>query len=270
KDYGILTKSYQKGFYPNFLQKLYFNEIESENISEKIRLLYVAMTRAINKIVLVLDYDESFLEKKHKILSFKHLLYQTIKIDENMIEEFKVPSLVNQKKAMNVCEEVIEFKRFDFAYEKWEKVRYSKAMIDFLDDDVIKMIDKGNEYHQLLEIVDFYDIEKSIKDFPNNLKQAIRHLLNQPLFTELKNPKFYQEYEFYQEKNNRVLRGIIDLLIITDDEVITLDYKLKNIDDEAYIKQLKGYYDFLKEKINKPIKLFLYSLLDNELKEVIL
>jgi ATP-dependent helicase/nuclease subunit A len=270
KDYGILTKSYQEGFYPNFLQKLYFNEVESENVSEKVRLLYVAMTRAINKIVLVLDYDESFLEKKHKILSFKHLLYQTIKIDENMIEEFKIPSLVNQKKALNVSEEVIEFKRFDFSYEKLVKVRYSKAMTNFLDDDAIKMIDKGNEYHQLLEIVDFNDLENSIKDFPNNLKQAIKNLVNQPLFTELKNPKFYQEYEFYQEKENRVLRGIIDLLIIAEDRVITLDYKLKNIDDEAYVKQLKGYYDFLKEKIDKPIKLFLYSLFDNELKEVIL
>ncbi|MDY0024022.1 MAG: UvrD-helicase domain-containing protein, partial [Candidatus Izemoplasmatales bacterium] len=42
KEYGILTKAYNDGFYENFLRKLYFRKDDEEDLSERIRLLYVA------------------------------------------------------------------------------------------------------------------------------------------------------------------------------------------------------------------------------------
>jgi ATP-dependent exoDNAse (exonuclease V) beta subunit len=95
-------------------------------------------------------------------------------------------------------------------------------------------------------------------------------LINTDLFKGLIKPKFYQEYEFYQETEKANYRGVIDLLIIDQNMVYALDYKLKNIEDLGYRKQLIGYYEYLKDKVDKPIKLFLYSLHDELLKEVIL
>ena len=45
--------------------------------------------------------------------------------------------------------------------------------------------------------------------------------------------------------------------------------KLKNIDNEAYDKQLIGYRKYIQEKTKKPVKCYLYSLLDEKYREVI-
>ena len=62
--------------------------------------------------------------------------------------------------------------------------------------------------------------------------------------------------------------GIIDLLIENDEEVIIIDYKLNNIVDDAYKKQLLGYKDMIKNKTAKPIKTYLYSIIQEEFKEI--
>jgi hypothetical protein len=53
-------------------------------------------------------------------------------------------------------------------------------------------------------------------------------------------------------------------------KIVALDYKLKNIEDSAYKRQLMGYYNYLKTKSDKPVQLFLYSLTDRVLKEIVL
>ena len=53
-----------------------------------------------------------------------------------------------------------------------------------------------------------------------------------------------------------------------DNKIIIIDYKLKSIEDDAYIKQLKVYYDYVSSISNKEIKLYLYSILDEKLKEI--
>ena len=42
----------------------------------------------------------------------------------------------------------------------------------------------------------------------------------------------------------------------------------KNIDDENYIKQLRVYYDYVKSISDKKVYLYLYSILDNKVKEI--
>ena len=53
-----------------------------------------------------------------------------------------------------------------------------------------------------------------------------------------------------------------------DSEIKIIDYKLKNIEDEAYIKQLNVYYEYMRSVSDKKISLYLYSILDNQVKEV--
>lgn len=52
------------------------------------------------------------------------------------------------------------------------------------------------------------------------------------------------------------------------DEIKIIDYKLKNIYDDLYVKQLSIYYDYIRSISDKKIKLYLYSLLDNKVKEI--
>ena len=63
--------------------------------------------------------------------------------------------------------------------------------------------------------------------------------------------------------------GIIDLLIEQGDSIIIIDYKLKNIEDFAYDKQLNGYRKYISSITGKKIKCYLYSILDENYREVI-
>ena len=72
----------------------------------------------------------------------------------------------------------------------------------------------------------------------------------------------YEEYEFMYEEDNTLTHGIIDLLLEFDDKCIIIDYKLKNVDDDAYIKQLNGYKKYIESITNKNTETYLYSIID--------
>ena len=62
--------------------------------------------------------------------------------------------------------------------------------------------------------------------------------------------------------------GVIDLMLEYEDYINIIDYKLKNIDDSAYQKQLQGYQKYIQKKTNKKVYLYLYSILDSHLEKV--
>ena len=64
-------------------------------------------------------------------------------------------------------------------------------------------------------------------------------------------------------KNNNISHGIIDLLIDCGDYLMIVDYKLKNIDDINYDKQLNGYRTFLENKTGRRVECYLYSIIDS-------
>ena len=78
----------------------------------------------------------------------------------------------------------------------------------------------------------------------------------------------YQELEFIYFGEDIEYHGIIDLMLEYDKEIKIIDYKLKNIDDEAYKKQLVVYFNYVKSVSDKDVKLYLYSILDNVVKEI--
>ena len=49
--------------------------------------------------------------------------------------------------------------------------------------------------------------------------------------------------------------------------MIIVDYKLKNIDDPLYDKQLNGYRKVIKEKTDKETDCYLYSIMDNKFRK---
>ena len=49
------------------------------------------------------------------------------------------------------------------------------------------------------------------------------------------------------------------------DHIDIIDYKLKHIDDTAYINQLNEYKNYIHNLTNKPVNTYLYSILDKKL-----
>jgi ATP-dependent exoDNAse (exonuclease V) beta subunit len=86
------------------------------------------------------------------------------------------------------------------------------------------------------------------------------------LFEKAGEAKVYHEYAFYDEDND--LNGIIDLLLVYPDHIDLVDFKTSNIEDEAYVKQLDSYSEYLKKVFNKPIKRYLLSIVGQTFKEI--
>ena len=64
------------------------------------------------------------------------------------------------------------------------------------------------------------------------------------------------------EENNVLYHGIIDLMLEYTDYIRIIDYKLKNVKDESYIKQLTGYKNYVEQTSGKRTTIELYSIID--------
>ena len=121
----------------------------------------------------------------------------------------------------------------------------------------------GTLVHEILEYVDFNNCDVDKYEISDFFKFKIKRLLKQDFIKP--GNKYFKEYEFYIDDK----KGIIDLLIENDDEVIIVDYKLKNIKPEHYEDQVLGYVNYIKTITEKKVSGYLYSILDEDIKKII-
>ena len=273
KKYGILTPFFKEGIGTLFTKELIKNNYYIEEISEKIRLFYVALTRAKEKIIMVIpnfkieksakgqvDYltgikYRSFYDFINSISLNLSKYMKLIDINSlNLTKKYEYESMINNKKITNNAQ--ITFISNDISTEIIENKHASKTITSLLTKEENKALEYGTKMHQLLEYTNFS--EESNNKIINNLKSIFNFAT----------ADIYQELEFIFEDNNNEYHGIIDLMLEYPDEIKIIDYKLKEINDADYQKQLNIYYEYLNKIKDKPIKLYLYSLLDNEIKEL--
>ena len=125
----------------------------------------------------------------------------------------------------------------------------------------------GRRVHEILETIDFQKPDYSCieNDFICN---KVKMFLSSDFIQKHLEDTFYKEYEFVYEKEGDIFHGIIDLMIENDTSILIVDYKLKDIEDENYIKQLYGYREYIKSITNKKVELYLYSILLEEFKSI--
>lgn len=281
KRYGLITSAFESGFYPTFLRKLSLDKRKQEYISERIRLLYVAFTRAREHLILFSDIksikpelrtlDESgYIEANIRLgyNKFTDLISSTTIADYQYHFEPLVEYQKQRASYTPTTDTVITIKEFHFQKKPLEEQTYSKSMVELLNDDVKGSIEFGIITHKLLEDFDFDHRKESLLKLPANIRTSMEVFLESKLFQRSDSPNIYQEYEFYEIDESGTKHGIIDLLVQYHDIIYIVDYKLKTISEDAYKVQLHGYKDYIKTKTNLPIQLFLYSILEKTLEEV--
>ena len=272
--YGILTPFYEDGIGTTFTKQLIKNKYLEEEIAEKIRLFYVALTRAKEKIIMVLPEFKTQNKVSVKIDYLAEIKFRSFydflnsmalnlaeyskTIDLNSLELTKdyERSKVKFVKAME-SQEVINFRDLHLNDKEISQKHASKAIESILSIDDAKTLKFGTQVHEMLEETDF---KNTI-----NPNKYVRHLLDT---FDFQNATIYQELEFMFTKDDQEYHGIIDLMLEYDAEIKIIDYKLKNIDDDAYVKQLNVYYEYMRSVTSKNISLYLYSIIDNKVKEV--
>jgi ATP-dependent exoDNAse (exonuclease V) beta subunit len=137
---------------------------------------------------------------------------------------------------------------------KEKSVEVSESLLDF-----------GTRLHYALELLDYKTKDLSyIKDY--RIKKYVSNVINSFVFENMENAKVLNEYRFYDEATG--VNGIIDCLLIKEDEVDIVDFKLKNISDVHYNEQLNIYADYVKKICKLPIKKYLISAITGEVREV--
>ena len=79
---------------------------------------------------------------------------------------------------------------------------------------------------------------------------------------DVQNYQVFHEYEFLRTTEEGEKNGIIDLLLVGEKDAMIVDYKLKEIHKKEYQEQVRGYMEYIEEKLHLPVSGYLYSILD--------
>ena len=280
--YGIVLPVVNNYYKDTILKLLLKNRVKKEDIGERIRLLYVALTRAKEKIIIVIPEQEEKIEVNDIIPEYERMTYNSflslVKSIYSSINPYTKKSNVIatkdylygvEKKNIKKNDIKLEVKEININSNIVEEKHYSKEKLHLSTKEEKERMEFGTRVHEYLEELDFTNNDSLdlIKD--NNIKNKIKLFLESDLMKNRLNNKMYKEYEFIYEEDNVKSHGIIDLLIDDNDKYLIIDYKLKNIDDELYDKQLNGYRNYIEQKTGKECLCYLYSIIDNKYREVL-
>ena len=271
----------------SIIKELYKNSYLKEEISEKIRLFYVALTRAREKIIIILPSMETFKYEKDengvilsllrkKFIKLSDLIYgikeylpeyfESINIEKlNLSKNYLYKKKIEELKSFDI--DKIDVNEINIHNEVVDEEHFSKETHELLTIENRTNMRYGTHFHEVLELFDFKkkNYEVISEEFIVN---KIKHMLMNPIFNDIENANIYKEYEFYYSESNVNYHGIIDLMIEHDDHIDIIDYKLKNTTDSNYIKQLNGYKKYIESISKKNVNLYLYSILDEKIVDI--
>lgn len=287
--YGIIAPYFKEGINESLIKYLVKYHYLEEEVSEKIRLFYVALTRAKEKMILLTPYVEEEINDldenntiditiRRKYRSFSSILnsikdkiskyYKVIDYNDLNITKdylYNNKSLNKLETTSNNTFKVEEIKVDDTV--KISQEHFSKNLHELITQETKNNMEFGLLMHETLEYIDFknpnYDLIEN-----NFIRNKVEKFLHIPLLNNLNNANIYKEYEFIYNDSKSEYHGIIDLMIEYEDHIDIIDYKLNNIKDENYLKQLKGYKEYISTLSNKPISIYLYSILSETIEKL--
>ena len=282
--YGIITPYFDEGVGETIYKHLLKNDYLKEEISEKIRLFYVALTRAKEKMILVMPYEEIVNGKESDLVSnvvrskYKSLLdivsstlvsltkYVTV-IDYNKSGITKDYSLLIKKDFKSGIEkstEVLNVNELLVENETLIDKHYSKENNKLITSDVKKNMKFGKYVHEVLE---YFDLKKKDYSYVKDefIKNKIISFSNLPIFDNVNEANIFHEYEFIYTLNNTKYHGVIDLMLEYPSHIDIIDYKLSDVTDINYISQLNGYKEYISSITKKPVNVYLYSIINEKI-----
>ena len=250
----------------------------------KTEILYSGAIRIYNEILVKIKkfiYSESkinlvFTFYAYKDLTLKNVKEETIETLLNFIkkEDLTFLNTLLAEYFVYDYQDTIEFNKIipiegkeilSIEREANKVTRLDKASKDVDEESDESTLNYGTHLHALLEIVSFinpnYDFIKDRRE--RKLVEGVVELVNK---FDINDAQIFKEYQFVDEKRNK--RGVIDLLLVYKDKAVVIDYKLKDIQDEEYKKQLLIYKEFVEDAFKVKTNCYLLSIIDQNIKEL--
>ena len=272
-----------RGLKDTVKKTIFKNDFTLKDIGEKIRLLYVALTRAREKMVVVcpLEDDSETGEMLSDVsrLAFRNFndMFSSVYDDlcsNKLVSEPDLSSYAFTRdyldKRINpvLTETDKEIKIIPFEKIEAKKVLRSRFSKDsgLISSQTLRKMEMGTMLHYCLETLNFTDPDYSL--IREDCRKYIKSFMESDLMKDASAAKAYKEYEFIYEEDNEKEHGFIDLLMEYDDHFDIIDYKTKNIDDRHYDEQLNGYRKYIESISSKKVDCYLYSILDGEYRKI--
>ena len=144
---------------------------------------------------------------------------------------------------------------------------FSKNTHELITKEIYNNMKFGLEVHETLEYLDFKNPNYELIE-NTFIKNKIKDFLSNKLLQNIQNATIYKEYEFIYSDDSSEYHGIIDLMLEYEDKIDIIDYKLNNIKDDNYLKQLNGYKSYIEKISNKKINIYLYSIISGDLEKL--
>lgn len=261
------------------------------DLEEEIRVIYVALTRPSQKLILTTMLDTKQLNS---------LYNQGITNYELFHSENYAKWLLHKAKDMSNIVEIKEINSLDITESEAIHSQSSFELTKLPDCDHISLKKKPSEHgtkltipssskgmklgtmvHRILELINIskgYTIEElqvlAQNEFKSELISTINYskiinFLNHPMTKELSFKTIYKEYPILYNEDGQIVSGIIDLLIQDSDTIYIVDYKTDMLSanelSNLYSNQINQYSHIIaKVYPNKTIKSYIYSLHLNE------
>ncbi len=272
--YGIYIPYADEGKSNTIIKPLVASSIRALDISEKVRLFYVALTRAREKIILVMDDKEIENINPKRLKSFQEMiLYANVLTPYIKDIELKDYSLSYDYKKGRVGDSSI-IGSISPSYTKkpniveLHKSHISKELKELPSRATAKAMDLGTLIHEALEVLDFKcpDIDSlPVEPF---IKEIVSKVMAMDIIKNSKNGRVFHEHEFYFDSDGEEYHGIIDLFIEYEDHIDIIDYKLSNTDSKEYERQLLIYKKYIESRSAKPANTYLLSLIKQDIKKI--
>ena len=285
---GIISPVYVKGrgLKDSLRKKLFTQEYYRQEIGEKMRLLYVALTRTEEKMVMIAplsdETEDGKIISEEKRIAYRNFnallssIYRDLE-EHGFLHPLDLTSYSFSKDYRSLKNKDIrslidaDAKPYEIrSYEKIlpkkvERSSFSKKA-KLIDADMIRRMELGTKLHYDLETLDLKDPDLS--GIEKGHVKFIQAFLDSGIMKDRMSGKAYKEFEFLYEEDDEVKHGFIDLLMEYEDRFDIIDYKTKNIDDEHYDEQLNGYRRYIQSISDKKVNCYLYSIVDSTYREV--
>lgn len=288
---GLVSPGFDDGIVYPITSELYSAEQIKDESSERLRLLYVALTRAKEVGVVFLDKVApesnmlpgpnsqkryymnlaSFFAELDLLKAFGNLTF--LGLEEEYFENYKMPR-PQEEYTYPMDTPVLRYHSRDLPTPTPLRARTSsKAIATLLTKEQLSAVDFGDYMHNLFGVIDYHQPIQPQLDrlsLSDQEQRYITQFVESPLMKDLSSATIYHEYRFYQETEMGPINGIIDLLVVWPTHAWIIDFKLKNIETPEYVQQVQIYMNYIQQLLDIKVEGYLYSIITSQTKNIVL
>lgn len=217
---------------------------------------------SIEEVVVEKGYMSKDRETSNSFYRLIWPLHDATSFTTELGDDEVVTKLSNRKK------ETVEYNNLqvETLHQEPKECKHFRPSKELKIDATRKTIDFGTKIHFIMEMMNLIHPDYSLIE-DSFYQNIVKRFLQSPLMKRISLGEVYQEYAYFDPFTHT--QGVIDLMIIYDDDIDIIDYKTKNLDDEAYLIQLQTYANYISQTFHKKVNAYLYALLTGEYKKVI-